>query len=188
MTLQKVYTLINLQLKTTKWYNKAQQRNVTMKQQIKYFLERIDKKDKDILYRLLQYSLFEESETDLNEMTSEGLFEYKYFDKYFTDNDRWAYFIKEKQTNKLLGFVMINCVLEFSYNGHSIAEYLIIPKYRRLGLGKRVAFEILDRFKGNWEIKPSFQSEKAYLFWKKVVEEYTQNNYEYKKNIFVFAN
>ena len=59
------------------------------------YLSEVKKEQKDILYRLLQYSLFEESENDLNEMNHEAVFEYKYFDLYFTDEDRYAYFIRE---------------------------------------------------------------------------------------------
>lgn len=61
---------------------------------IQYKLERVKIEDKDILYRLLQYSLFEESSTDLNEMNDEAIFEYKWFDNYFQDDNREAYFIK----------------------------------------------------------------------------------------------
>ena len=50
---------------------------------IQYKLDRVKVEDKDILYRLLQYSLFEESLTDQNEMNNEAIFEYKYFDKHF---------------------------------------------------------------------------------------------------------
>ena len=57
---------------------------------------------------MLQYSLFEESETDLNEMNSNALFDYDWFDDYFVKGDRQAFFIKGKYTDKLLGFVMIN--------------------------------------------------------------------------------
>ena len=55
---------------------------------IQYKLERVKIEDKDILYRLLQYSLFEESLTDQNEMNNEAIFEYKWFDSYFQDNNR----------------------------------------------------------------------------------------------------
>ena len=58
-------------------------------------LSRVDKKEKDTLYRLLEYSLFEESLNDGNEMNNEAIFEYKYFDNYFTDNDSDAFFIKK---------------------------------------------------------------------------------------------
>ena len=59
------------------------------------YLSRVKESEKDILYRLLEYSLFEESLTDGNEMNNEAIFEYKYFENYFTDNDRDAFFIKE---------------------------------------------------------------------------------------------
>ena len=152
------------------------------------YLTKVKKEEKEILYRLLQYSLFEESETDLNEMNEQAEFEYKYFDAYFTDDDRHAYFIKEKETNKLLGFSLVNEHVQKFENGHSIAEYLVIPKYRRNKIGKNVAFEIFNRFPGNWEVSPSYNSEKAYLFWKHVIEEYTKNNYKFEDGIFLFNN
>lgn len=155
---------------------------------MKTYLYKVKKEESDILYRLLQYSLFEESETDLNEMNDEALFEYKYFDLYFIDNDRYAYFIKEYETNKILGFVMINKYMQKYKEGHSIAEYLVIPKYRRNKIGKQVAFEVFDKFPGNWEVEPSYNSEKAYLFWKKTISEYTNNNYKYEDEIFMFNN
>lgn len=152
------------------------------------FLEKVTVDYKDILYRLLQYSLFEESENDLNEMNDNAIFEYKYFDKYFTDDDRDAYFIREQNTNKLLGFAMVNTYVQIFDNGHSIAEYMVIPKYRRNKIGKKTAIELFNKYKGNWEVKPSFNSNKAYLFWKNVVEDYTHNNFEFKDGIFTFTN
>ena len=152
------------------------------------YLDKVTEKDKEILYRLLEYSLFEESKNDLNEMNDEGIFEYKYFNYYFTDHNRDAYFIRDKVTNKLLGFVMINTHMKITDQGHSIAEYMVIPKYRRNKIGKKVAIEIFDKYKGNWEINPSLNSKIAYLFWKNVIEEYTNHNYEFKEGIFIFNN
>ena len=152
------------------------------------FLEKVTIDYKDTLYRLLQYSLFEESEYDLNEMNDNAIFEYKYFDKYFTDEGRDAYFIREQNTNKLLGFAMVNTYMQIFDNGHSIAEYMVIPKYRRNKIGKKVATELFNKYKGNWEVKPSFNSNKAYLFWKNVIEDYTNNNFEFKNGIFTFTN
>ena len=73
-----------------------------MKDEIQYKIERVKVADKDILYRLLQYSLFEESLTDLKEMNNEAIFEYKWFDSYFEENNREAYFIKEKKSNNII--------------------------------------------------------------------------------------
>lgn len=152
------------------------------------YLDKVGNEDREVLYRLLQYSLFEESENDLNEMNAEAIFEYKYFDRYFTDDDRDAYFIRETASNKLLGFAMVDTYMQIYDNGHSIAEYMVIPKYRRNRIGKTVAMELFNRYRGNWEVKPSFNSKKAYLFWEDVVQEYTDNNYDFKNGIFIFTN
>ena len=151
-------------------------------------LEKVPNDKKDVLYRLLQYSLFEESLNDGNEMNDEGIFEYKYFDNYFTDADRDAYFIKNKETNKLLGFVMINTYMQKSDNGHSIAEFMVIPKYRRNKIGKEIAIKCFNMYKGNWEVSPSIGSEQAYIFWKKVIDEYTNKKNEFLDGIFIFNN
>lgn len=42
---------------------------------------RKSKENKDVLYRLLEYSLYEESANDLNEMNEDAIFEYKYFNR-----------------------------------------------------------------------------------------------------------
>ena len=75
-------------------------------------LERVPAARKETLFRLLQYSLFEESATDQNEMGDNALFDYEWFEFYFTEPEREAYFITEKETKKLLGFVMINTYLK----------------------------------------------------------------------------
>ena len=152
------------------------------------YLDKVKLEDKDILFRLLQFSLFEESENDLNEMNSDGIFEYKYFDSYFEEEDRHAYFIKDKDTNKILGFAMINTYLQKFKDGHSIAEFMVIPKYRRNKIGKSIAYQIFDMFPGNWEVSPSLNSEKAYLFWKNTIENYTNKNYKFEDRLFLFNN
>lgn len=110
------------------------------------YLSKAKDEEKEILYRLLQYSLFEESENDLNEMNQEAIYEYKHFDSYFIDNDRYAFFIREKETDKLLGFAMINEYLQKFKEGHSIAEYLVIPKYRRKKSARKLLLKFLINF------------------------------------------
>lgn len=152
-------------------------------------LEPVKKEEKEILYRLLQYSLYEESRTDQNEMREVGLFEYPWFECYFDRRDsmeRDAYFIREEQTGKLLGFVMVNGYMQKFSKGHSIAEFMIIPKYRRQGAGKKAAILCFEKYRGNWEVRPSYGSEKAYLFWKSVIEKYTDGKCRFEDGIFLF--
>lgn len=142
------------------------------------------------MHNLLQFALYDGSKYIKNELTEQANFEYKWFDNYFTDNDREAYFIKNDKT--YLGFVMINENLKFNNTGKSIAEFLIIPQYRRKHIGKKVAIEIFEKYKGYWEIEPIKNSNEAYSFWEKTIEEYTNGNYNIKNNeteeIFIFNN
>ena len=150
------------------------------------YLEKVSHENKNILYKLLQYSLFEESSYDGNEMKNDGTFEYQYFDNYFSDDKGIAFFIKEEKTNKLLGFVMINTYVKKGLIGNSIAEFMVIPKYRRNKIGKQAAFKCFDMYNGNWKVSPSFGSIEAHNFWKKVIDEYTNNNNQFVDGIFIF--
>ena len=81
---------------------------------------------------------------------------------------------------------MVNQYMQKNKNGHSIAEFMIIPKYRRLKIGKRVAIELFNMHKGTWEVKPAYESKSAYLFWKNVIDEFTENDNIFEDGIFVF--
>ena len=155
-----------------------------------YKLEKVIYDKKDILYNLLQFALYDGSRYIENELDENSKFKYKWFDNYFTDNNRSAYFIKNN--NLYIGFVMINENLKFNNCGKSIAEFLIMPQYRRCHIGKKVAIEIFEKNKGYWEVQPIKNSEQAYLFWKNVIEEYTNNNYIIKmdknEELFTFSN
>lgn len=152
-----------------------------------YKLEKVKSEEKEILYNLLQFALYDGSKYVENELNENGEFEYRWFDNYFTDADRLAYFIKSDD-NKILGFFMINQNMKYYNEGHSVAEFLILPNYRRNHIGKRVAFDIFNMLKGNWEVEPIENSEEAYSFWKKTIEDYTDNICEYKNKIFIFKN
>ncbi|MBQ8472796.1 MAG: GNAT family N-acetyltransferase [Bacilli bacterium] len=115
-------------------------------------------------------------------MNEFALFEYPEFDNYFTCDNYQAFFVREKETNKLLGFLMIN---SFNSN-HSIKEFMIIPKYRRRGIGKKVMNLCFQKYKGNYSVTPSFGSKMAYLFWGNVINLHTNNNYKFEDGIFYF--
>lgn len=146
--------------------------------------------EKDILYRLLQFALYDGRFYINNELNEYGIFEYKYFDDYFTDSTRDKYFIKFEE--KLVGFVLINENNKFNQTGKTIAEFLIIPNFRRHHIGKKAAILSFEQYPRNWEVQPMENNPGAYNFWEKVISEYTNGNYEVKndknENVFIFNN
>lgn len=83
---------------------------------------------------------------------------------------------------------MINTYVQKAVSGHSIGEFMILPKYRRHGIGKAVAVQCFEKHKGDWEVEPIEGSERAYLFWKNVIDGYTDEKNQFEDGIFVFSN
>lgn len=147
---------------------------------MKYEIVDVTLKDKEKLYKLLQFALYDGSQYIDNDINDNLVFEYNWFDNYFTDNDRNAYFIKSD--NKYLGMVMVNQNLKFNNKGKCVAEFLIMPKYRRHHIGKKVAYDIFGKFKGDWEVQPMENNPIAYSFWKNIINEYTKGKYIIKND------
>lgn len=146
--------------------------------------------EKDILYRLLQFALYDGSFYIDNQINEKGIFEYKYFDAYFSDKRRDKYFIT--YNGKLAGFVMINEHNKFNTTGKTIAEFLIMPEFRRNHIGEQAAILAFEKYPGNWEVQPMENNPIAYSFWKKVITKYTNNTFTIKNNgiedVFIFNN
>lgn len=137
--------------------------------------------DREVLYRLLQYSLYEESAYDGNEMGEDGLFAYPWFDAYFTEEGREAYLIREE--GKLAGFAMVRRTV----SGYSAAEFLVLPPYRRRGVGRAAALMCFKRHPGVWEVSPSQGSEAAFRFWQRIISECAGEELRFEAGAFVFS-
>ncbi|WP_291580331.1 GNAT family N-acetyltransferase [Clostridium sp. UBA6640] len=127
------------------------------------------------MMELYNYDLSEYENADLNE---HGLYDYNYLDNYWTEEDRHPFIIRVDA--KLAGFVLVNkhgVDTSFSID-YSIAEFFILKKYRKKGVGKAVAFNIFDRFHGVWEVKQLLDNKVSHVFWHEVIKEYTLNNFE----------
>ena len=151
------------------------------------WLDRAGPADRELLYRLLQYSLYEESAHDGNVMGPDGLFEYPWFDLYFTDPDREAYLIRARAGGEVLGFIMVNTVLRRVASGHSVAEFLVLPAWRRRGVGRAAARACFQAHPGTWEVGPSLGSEAAFIFWEKTIAGWTGSSPRLEEDVFIFS-
>ncbi len=156
-----------------------------------YELKKVTIDDKEILWNLLQLALYDGSFYVDNEVDENGIYEYNWFNNYFTDNDRTAFIIKNE--NKILGFALINGNLKIAHDckAQTIAEFLILPPYRKNHIGKKVAYEIFNMFDGEWEVQPMDNNVGAYQFWRKIIKEYTNNEYKVyqfddQEDVFIF--
>ena len=115
-------------------------------------------------------------------MNDDALFDYPWFEAYFTEEEREAYFIRQRGTARLLGFAMIR---RHEDGRHSIAEFLVIPKYRRQGVGAQAVKACFALHDGLWEVKPAYGSEQAKRFWQRVISR-TADHVQWKDGMFTF--
>lgn len=127
--------------------------------------------EKEMFRNINQKYLYEMTNFYPDVMDEEGNYGYGYFDEYFVDPKRKAFFIFNDDT--MVGFVMIN---PYSVIGgepdHTMAEFTIFPTYRRKGYAAESARLIFSEYKGKWEIKYNEKNKAAKALWTEVTAPY----------------
>ncbi len=78
-----------------------------------------------------------------------------------------------KENSKIVGFSIVE-----SIDGYSeIVDFYVIPTYRKKMVGKNMAFAVFDKHPGPWRLRQILGSELATKFWRRVIGEYTNENY-----------
>ncbi len=131
----------------------------------------VEKKDKDLIWNINQKYLYEMTNFYDDEMDENGNFHYGYFDEYFSDPKRKAYFIYSE--NILVGFAMINPYSYINQNpDYTMAEFTIFPSFRHKHFAFEAANMILNTHIGKWEIKYNEKNIAAKKLWNAVAESY----------------
>ena len=132
---------------------------------------------KPVLHHLMQLYLHDTSEFTGDDADKDGVFTYRYFDEYWHEPGRFPFLVYSDA--KLAGFVLVNAytVLLEPGAGMSIAEFFVMRKYRRRGVGRRAAFRAFDRFPGLWEVREHGDNLAGQQFWRSVIGEYTRGEF-----------
>ncbi len=141
----------------------------------------INLEDKEVLRNLLEKYEYEFSQYDKSDLNYLGLYGYKYLDSYWNENDRWAFFFKVN--DNIAGFALINTepILQ-QIPDYVMAEFCVLPKYRRNAVGSAAAKTLFGIFKGDWQIKCHPKNDAAVAFWSKVVSTHTNGEFTHIKS------
>jgi predicted acetyltransferase len=125
----------------------------------------------------MQFYMYDFSEFVNIDVQEDGLFEaYKFLDEYWKDNNRFPYIIQKDKT--YAGFILVRFIESAQRKYFSIAEFFVMKKYRRAGIGKTIAHQVFNLHKGDWEVFQKENNKPAQLFWNKVIDEYTKGNFK----------
>ena len=126
----------------------------------------------------MQFYIYDFSEFIEFDVEEDGLFgAYPGLEDYWKGgNDRFPYIIK--QDKKYAGFVLVRFLRSNTKNYFSMAEFFILKKYRRKGIGGAVAMQLFDLHKGQWEVYQKEGNTPARLFWNKIINEYAKGRFK----------
>ena len=92
-----------------------------------------------------------------------GSASYPYLDAYWAEPGRHAFMIRS--SGRVVGFAFIRDPGSTGSARHQLAEFYIKPESRRLGIGRRAAAAIWQRFPGQWELEVQARNSAAVRFW-----------------------
>ena len=118
--------------------------------------------DKEVLRRLMEFYDYDFSEILGWDVNEHGAFGYRHFDQYWTDPDRHPLFIRVD--GRLAGFALVS-----SGEPHDMAEFFVMRKYRRGGVGTDAARAIFKRFPGAWQVREEEANVDAIHFWRHAI-------------------
>lgn len=141
-------------------------------------LELMCVEQKSLLVQLMELYMYEFSVYENIDISEYGYYGYGHIDDYWNEDGRFPYLIRVD--GKIAGFALIcpHCNYISGENARCIGEFFIMLKYRRKGIGLYVATQLFNIHPGFWEICYLRNNLSAAMFWKKVVEQYTNNVYE----------
>lgn len=131
-----------------------------------------------VIHHLMQFYMYDFSPYTQCDVEANGLFApylelESYWDK---SNNKFPFIIKTDE--KYIGFALVKLIETSGQQYFSIAEFFVLKKYRRAGVGKAVAMQLFSMYKGSWEVYQMAGNTAAQLFWNKVINEFTKGNFK----------
>jgi predicted acetyltransferase len=133
-------------------------------------------RDAPVLSNLLELYAHDLSDVFALELGADGRFGYQKLPLYWSESEHRFPFLIRAGT-RLAGFALVTRGSPASEdpNDFDIAEFFILRRHRRLGVGRRAAFLLWNRFAARWIVRVSEGNQQGLRFWANVVAEYTSS-------------
>jgi predicted acetyltransferase len=130
-----------------------------------------------VLRRLMQLYLYDLGSLDGWDISAEGLYgTAQAIERFWTEPGRRSFLIEVD--GAIAGFALVRDEAEFAGAGtHEISEFFVLKKYRRRGVGERVATTLFDMVPGRWEVNELASNLPAQAFWRRIIGRYTGGDF-----------
>jgi predicted acetyltransferase len=141
-------------------------------------VEARDRASEAVLSCLFQLYAYDFSELLGIDVEEDGRFRIPPVAIYWTDPRCHPYLIRVE--GKPAGFALVQQRSRLSGDEGvcDLAEFFVLRKYRRRGVGEVAAAWIFDRFRGPWEVREKDENQAGTAFWRKVIGRYTAGRFD----------
>lgn len=110
-------------------------------------------------------------------MRGDGRFGALNLEPYWSDD--WRHPLLIQVDGALAGFALVaeRSKLTGAPGVCDMAEFFVMRRYRRRGVGLTAAFATFDRFPGRWEVRERDENPVAIAFWRRAIAAYTDGRY-----------
>lgn len=131
-----------------------------------------------VLHNLMQLYAYDWSELLPLELNANGLFDDYPLEAYWIDDWRHPFLIEADGKLAGLALVLAKSRLSERDGVFDMAEFFVLRRHRRGGVGQKVATELFNRFRGPWEVRQRRENPSAIAFWRRVIGDYTVGQFE----------
>lgn len=114
---------------------------------------------REVVGRLLELNAYEFSRFDGRSLRADATFGCRYLDDSWTEPGRTAYLVRVD--GELAGLALVRRTSTWS-----MAEFLVVPKHRRAGVGTAAARAVFASHPGEWEVHEIPGNDDAAAFWR----------------------
>ncbi len=127
------------------------------------------------LFQLYAYDWSEVLGLDVGE---DGRFRQGHLEGYWTDAACHPFLFRVDGCPGGFALVCARSRLSGVVGVFDMAEFFVMRRYRRQGIGRQVACALFNRFKGSWEIRQRAEHAAATTFWRDVISRHTGGQYQ----------
>jgi len=142
-------------------------------------LEPISTADEPVLHRLMQFYVYDFSELTGHDVADDGTFFSGELEATLRpEHSRHAFLLRV--AGRLAGFVILDERSRVTGDPSvmDVAEFFVMRKYRRKGVGAAAAVQAFDSFPRKWEVRQTANNTAATSFWRKVIARYTGGRFD----------
>jgi predicted acetyltransferase len=131
-----------------------------------------------ILANLLELYIHDFSEFHDVELGPDGRFGYRNLPLYWIEADRYPFLVTVD--GQIAGLVLVKREPEVTGNEAvwDLAEFFVIRRYRRRGIGTEIARQLWMRFPGRWQVRVMESNTAACNFWQRALTKFTGDSFD----------